>query len=104
MSEPALSDCRMSRRALRSTPMPGQIPVAVDPINSWKVGSHIRLGIRHLVPLRYSADLRSLAFLLLLLALYAVEWTGFFRHWLLLPVTCVLAFTACIIKHNHIHC
>ncbi len=43
-------------------------------------------------------------FLALLAALFAVQWTGLCRNWALLPATCVLAFTACVIKHNHIHC
>jgi beta-carotene hydroxylase len=56
------------------------------------------------VPLRHAEDWRALGFLSVLVALYVVQWTGLFRHWLLLPLTCVLAFIACIIKHNHIHC
>ncbi|HVU27014.1 MAG TPA: fatty acid desaturase [Verrucomicrobiae bacterium] len=57
-----------------------------------------------LLPLRHSADWRSLFFLTLLSVLFFVQWAGFFRQWFLLPMTCVLAFVACIIKHNHIHC
>ena len=57
-----------------------------------------------LVPLRYSADWRPLFFLAVLTVLFFVQWTGLFRHWYLAPVSCVLAFVACIIKHNHIHC
>lgn len=57
-----------------------------------------------LAPLRHSADWRSIFFLTLLCFLFFIQWTGFFRHWILLPITCVLAFVACIIKHNHIHC
>src|SRR6266480_572669 len=57
-----------------------------------------------LMPLRYSADWRSFFFLMALAVLFFVQWTGVFRHWFLLPITCVLAFVACIIKHNHIHC
>lgn len=56
------------------------------------------------MPLRYFADWRSVFFLVALAALFFVQWTGVFRHWFLLPITCVLAFVACIIKHNHIHC
>lgn len=59
---------------------------------------------RALVPLRYSADWRSLGFLVLLCGLFCVQWSGMARHWLLLTASCVLAFIACIIKHNHIHC
>jgi len=33
-----------------------------------------------------------------------VQWSGFARHWALLLLTCALAFVACVIKHNHIHC
>jgi len=54
--------------------------------------------------LRYSADWRSLGFLFLLSGLYWVQWSGLARHWSLLPATCLLAFIAFIIKHNHIHC
>ena len=57
-----------------------------------------------LVPLRYRADWRSLFLLILLGICFFVQWTGCYRHWLLLPATGVLAFIACIIKHNHIHC
>jgi fatty acid desaturase len=54
--------------------------------------------------LRYKEDWRSVGFLLLLSGLFAAQWTGVVRHWSLLASTCVLAFVACIIKHNHIHC
>jgi beta-carotene hydroxylase len=57
-----------------------------------------------LVPLRYSADWRSVFFLTLLGVLFLVQWIGWLRHWSLLLLTCLLAFVACIIKHNHIHC
>jgi fatty acid desaturase len=57
-----------------------------------------------LLPLRYAADWRSVGFLLLLSGLFFVQWMGVRCHWLLLLTTCVLAFVACIIKHNHIHC
>ncbi|HUA64533.1 MAG TPA: fatty acid desaturase [Alphaproteobacteria bacterium] len=57
-----------------------------------------------LVPLRYPADWRPAFFLALLISLFFVQWTGFLREWYLLPMTCVLAFIACVIKHNHIHC
>lgn len=39
-----------------------------------------------------------------LTALFVVPWTGMFRCPLLLPLTALFAFVACIIKHNHIHC
>src|SRR5579859_2446001 len=63
-----------------------------------------RIGSPRLVPLRYTVDWRALIFLVLLTALFVVQWTGLFRSWLLLPLTCVFAFVACVIKHNHIHC
>ena len=34
----------------------------------------------------------------------AGQWTGLLRHWLWLLPTCALAFVACVVKHNHIHC
>jgi fatty acid desaturase len=54
--------------------------------------------------MRYREDRRSLLFLAALFVLFALQWTGALHHWLLLPPTCVLAFVACVIKHNHIHC
>ena len=56
------------------------------------------------VPLTYSADWRSVGFILFLSGLFFVQWTGEFRGAALVPVSCVFAFIACIIKHNHIHC
>jgi len=56
------------------------------------------------LPLRYAEDWRSLLFLGTLAGLLAVQWTGLVRHWLMLVPTCALAFVACVIKHNHIHC
>jgi fatty acid desaturase len=56
------------------------------------------------MPLRFASDWRSLFFLTLLGILLVVQWTGWWRHWWLLLISCVLAFIACIIKHNHIHC
>ena len=54
--------------------------------------------------LSYAADWRSLGFLLLLDGLFFVQWSGMLRHWVLLLTTCLLAFIACIVKHNQIHC
>lgn len=54
--------------------------------------------------LRYAEDGRSLWLLAALFTLFAVQWSGTLRHWTLLPVTCLLAFVACVIKHNHVHC
>lgn len=56
------------------------------------------------VPLRYPADWRSLAFLAALAALLAALWMGWLRHGLWLLPACVLAFVACVVKHNHVHC
>src|SRR6266540_5981137 len=64
-----------------------------------KAGSAPRL-----IALRYRADWRSLLFLVLLAGLLGAQWTGCRRHWLLLPPACALAFIACVIKHNHVHC
>ncbi len=56
------------------------------------------------VPLRYREDRRSLAFLAALAVLLAVQWTGAARHGGLSAAACLLAFVACVIKHNHNHC
>ena len=56
------------------------------------------------LPLRYREDRRSLVFLVVLFGLYAMQWAGTVRHPVLLAVTCVLAFIACVVKHNHMHC
>jgi fatty acid desaturase len=63
-----------------------------------KVSGHALFGLRR------PADRRSLAFLFVLSFLFIAQWTGLVRHWALLLLTCALAFVACIIKHNHIHC
>jgi fatty acid desaturase len=54
--------------------------------------------------LRYQADWRSLFFLLILTFCFAVEWTGFYRSWLVWLLTCFLTIVACNVKHNHMHC
>jgi beta-carotene hydroxylase len=59
---------------------------------------------KRLVPLRYAADWRSLTLLAALIAILVAQWTGWARHWALQIVAAVLAFVACVIKHNHIHC
>ena len=59
---------------------------------------------RSILPLRYWSDFRALLFLTALVALYILQWSGWLRHWALLGCTCVLAFVACVVKHNHIHC
>ena len=56
------------------------------------------------LPLRYRADARSLLFLAALGGLLVGQWAGWLRHWLWMPPTCALAFMACVIKHNHVHC
>jgi fatty acid desaturase len=63
-----------------------------------------RRARRGLIPLRHGADWRTLGFLGLLGVLFFVQWSGIWRHWWLLVLTCVLSFVACIVKHNHIHC
>lgn len=83
-------------------PMQAQFPIAQTQ-RRWKFFQTPGLVLTFL-PLRYSADWRSLFFLTLLSVLFFIQWTGFFRQWFLLPITCVLSFIACIIKHNHIHC
>lgn len=57
----------------------------------------------HLGPLRYAADLRTLAFLACFNALLAVQWLGILRDWYLLVPAYVLAVVALVVKHNHIH-
>jgi fatty acid desaturase len=56
------------------------------------------------IPLRYAEDWRSLGLLVALSGLFVEQWSGAWRHWSLILVSCLLAFVACIIKHNHIHC
>ena len=64
----------------------------------------LRAEHRFLVPLRHTSDWRSLFFLASLAFLFLIQWSGWLRHWSLFLATCVFAFIACIIKHNHIHC
>lgn len=54
--------------------------------------------------LRYKADWRSLFFVALLVGLFAIQYGGVVRHWVLIPITALLALIVCIIKDNHIHC
>jgi len=58
---------------------------------------------RHFGPLRYAADLRTLAFLTALNILLAVQWLDIFRSAYLLLPTYVLAVVALVVKHNHVH-
>ena len=53
--------------------------------------------------LNYRTDVRSITFVGLTLAAYAVEWWGAFRHPLFFMATCCLAFLACTINPNHQH-
>jgi fatty acid desaturase len=53
--------------------------------------------------LHYKSDVRSILFILLALAAYAIQWTGVCRHPLLFGATLCLAFFACVINHNHQH-
>jgi len=57
-----------------------------------------------LIPLRHRSDCRTLLFLGALSVLFALQWSGLLRHWLLLPLTCLFCFIAFIARHNHIHC
>jgi fatty acid desaturase len=53
--------------------------------------------------LRHAADHRTLALLLTSSALYLAHWiSGATAHWLVIP-SAVLAISACVVKHNHIH-
>jgi beta-carotene hydroxylase len=53
--------------------------------------------------LRHSADCRSLVLLALLVSGYLGHWFGGSgAHWLLIPCV-LLAISACVVKHNHIH-
>lgn len=56
------------------------------------------------IPIRHRADYRALAFLALLLSLYAIQYSGVLRHAGLLVLTCIFSFVAFIVRHNHIHC
>src|SRR6267378_6862789 len=91
------------REVLSHSSMQAEVPVVPKPVDCWK-SPHVAGLFRAVVPLRHPADWRSLAFLILFVCLAGVQWLGWFRHWSLLVLACVLAFVACIIKHNHIHC
>jgi hypothetical protein len=54
-------------------------------------------------PLRYEADLRTLAFLVSFNVLLAVEWLDIARGTYLLLPTYILAVVALVVKHNHVH-
>ncbi len=54
-------------------------------------------------PLRYRADLRTLAFLSALNILFIVQWLDVVRAGYLFLPTYVLAVVALVVKHNHVH-
>jgi fatty acid desaturase len=54
-------------------------------------------------PLRYAADLRTLAFLVGFNALLVVQWLNIVRNASLLIGTYTLAVVALVVKHNHMH-
>lgn len=57
----------------------------------------------HLPRLRHRADLRTLGFVALELALLAGTWSGAMRHPLTIAASFFFAFVCCIIAHNHMH-
>jgi fatty acid desaturase len=54
-------------------------------------------------PLRYAADLRTLAFLVAFNLLLAVQWLNVVRNPCLLVATYILAVVTLVVKHNHMH-
>jgi fatty acid desaturase len=64
----------------------------------------VRTSTGRQVVLRHGADRRTLLFLAVLAVLLAGQWTGWLRNGLWLAAACPLAFIACVIKHNHVHC
>ena len=54
--------------------------------------------------LRYHADCRSVALVLVLLAMIMIEWLSLAHHPLLYIATLLFSFIACVINHNHQHC
>lgn len=59
--------------------------------------------MKHFAPLRFAADLRTLAFLASFNLLLAVQWLHIARAWYLLVPTYILAVVALVAKHNHVH-
>jgi beta-carotene hydroxylase len=53
--------------------------------------------------LRHRADLRTLGFVALELALLAATWSGGVRHPLAVAASFFFAFVCCIVAHNHMH-
>ena len=54
-------------------------------------------------PLRYAADLRTIAFLVSFNVLLVVQWLGIARGSYLLLPSYILAVVALVVKHNHVH-
>jgi len=54
-------------------------------------------------PLRYTADLRTLGFLVTFNVLLSLQWLNVARNAVLLVATYTLAVVALVIKHNHMH-
>jgi fatty acid desaturase len=61
------------------------------------------ISLRRLRPLRYTADLRTLAFLAAFNALLVVQLAHVARNAYLLVATYTLAVVALVVKHNHMH-
>ena len=59
--------------------------------------------VRMIPRLRHRADLRTLGFVALELALLAGTWSGAWRHPLAIAMSFLFAFVCCIIAHNHMH-
>lgn len=58
---------------------------------------------RILWPLRYTADLRTLTFVVVLNILFVLQWLNIARATGLVVLTYVLAVVALVVKHNHMH-
>ena len=52
---------------------------------------------------RYTSDIRSVAFILLCLTVYYLQWSGTLRHPALYLASLYFALVACVINHNHQH-
>lgn len=59
--------------------------------------------VRKLLPLRFGADLRTLALLVTFNILLAVQWLSIARHPVLTGAAYILAVAALAAKHNHMH-
>ena len=58
----------------------------------------------HWLLLRYTADLRTLAFLIIFNLVLVVQWFHIMNAWYVLMATYILAVVALVVKHNHNHC